>query len=275
MFRSASARQSDLAERRLAAQLDHFDRTAATWFNGTAASVDERLAHLDHILVHARDTAARLGSTSAGRRCVVALPVLEQTRRELAAARGSLLTGFSDRQTGERKISAGRRTSSYRYADGVGDPTGGLLGEPLVGQGAAVKTPTMVGDPTGGLLGETAQPGVHPLPQPSVPNVPGVTKASTPAGSSNSAHIGRLHRAVELGSRNFLATQNTDDRDELLIRARHYADNETSTLPIAQARPLVAAFVNRVEELIARRPRIHQAARMITAYEDFDDSLIF
>jgi len=206
MFRSASTRQSDLAMHRFAVQLDHWQRSAPTWFDGTIASADERIAKLDHLILHARDTASRLGSTEAGRYCGVALPTLEHSRRELAAVRDSLLNGFSDRQAGARAL-ADRRTAS-------------------------VEVPAVPIDP-------------------------------------------RFARAITLGSRDFLADQNTDDCDELLVRARRYAADETSTLPTEAAHRIAAAFVGAVEELIARRPRKRHAAAQITHYEDFDDQLMY
>jgi hypothetical protein len=205
MFRSASARQSDLAAHRLDAQMNYWTRTASTWFDGTPACVDERIAQLDNITRHARDTVARIGSTPAGFRCGAILPDLEETRRELTAARDSLLNGFADRQGDS--VLAGRRTAS------------------------------------------------RPLPPESFrPDV---------------------QRAIVLGSRDFVADANTDDRDELLLRARRYAAEETSTLPAPIAHRVAAAFVGQVEELIARRPRKRQAAAPVTHYEDFDDHLMY
>lgn len=206
MFRSASARQSDLAMRRLAAHQDYWKTSASNWFDGTPDSVDSRIAKLDNILAFTTDTAARLGATEAGRACVACVPVLEQARRELVAARQSLLNGFSDRQDVSRP--AGRRTASA--------PTAALIDAP-----------------------------------PS------------------------LQRAIVLGSRDFVADQDTDDRDELIVRARRYAAEETSTLPTPAARQISAAFVGAVGELIAQRPRQRQAAAPVTHIEDFEDSLMY
>jgi hypothetical protein len=110
MFRSAATRQSDLATHRLSVHLDGLTRTARSWFDATPESVDARIAKLDQTIALAQDTAARLGSTPAGIRATAVLPDLEHSRRELAAARDSLLNGFSDRQAGY--ASAGRRTAN-------------------------------------------------------------------------------------------------------------------------------------------------------------------
>lgn len=206
MFRSASARESALAMHRLDVRQEDWRRTAGSWFDGTPDSIDNRIAKCDGVLAFARDTAARLGSTEAGRHAVSSIPGLEQIRRELTAARDSLLNGFSDRQDASRP--AGRRTASR----------------------------------------------------------PAAAESLTPS----------LDRAIELGSRDFLAAQNTDDHDELLHRARRYAAEQTSTLSVPAARQIAAAFVGRVEELIARRPRKRTAqTQQVTAYEDFDDSLMY
>ena len=323
MFRSSSARQSELAEARLAKHLNYWARTAATWFDGTPASVEERTATLDRIITFARDTVARLGSTSAGRHCVAALPELEQHRRELAVARGSLLNGFSDRQAGSL-VPAGRRTASYRYADGGSlydvalgpdSPLGkGLnavgqginnfgvgIGEALaqpgshwdmnngeqqgalipghapatsggIGKGDVTPAPANPSAGTGPLNPAPANPsagtgplnpahtnpsaGTGPLantpPKPTTPT-PGLNTNTPPVGKSSA-----LHRAIELGTREFLAAQNTDDHDELIFRARRYAEEQTSTLPMPTAHALAAAFVDRVEQRIAQRPRQQQ-----------------
>ena len=96
----------------------------------------------------------------------------------------------------------------------------------------------------------------------------GLAKALNPFMSS-------LQRAIVLGSRDFVADQNTDDRDELIYRATRYAADETSTLPTPVARQISAAFVGAVEELIAQRPRKRQASAPVTHYEDFDDQLMY
>jgi hypothetical protein len=95
-------------------------------------------------------------------------------------------------------------------------------------------------------------------------------------GPSGHQHFqfGGVDRAIALGSRDFLASQNTDDRDELLYRAQRYAANETSALPVPVARQIMASFVGAVEELIARRPRKRQASAPVTAYEDFPDEFM-
>ena len=241
MFRSASTRQSELAERRFHAHMDHWKWTADQWFDGTVASVDERIAKLDNVILFARDVASRLGSTGAGFLCGNALPNLEHSRRELAAVRDSLLNGFSDRQAGAR-TPADRRTAKVAALDpgsdinDYSDPGWGTQGDYELGGG------------------------------PSAGNI-----YALPSGP----HAGSLQRAITLGSRDFLADQNTTDREELLIRARRYAADETSTLPTPVAHQVAAAFVGTVEELIARRPRIRQASRPVTAYEDFDDQLIY
>ena len=76
MFRSASVRESEVAERTFTAHMDHWVRTANQWFDGTVASVDERLGKLDRVIRFARDVAARRGSTGAGFLCGNALPIL-------------------------------------------------------------------------------------------------------------------------------------------------------------------------------------------------------
>lgn len=240
MFRSATTRQAELAEHRYDAYMDHWTRTADQWFDGTVESIENRLASTDRVIAFARDVVARLGSTSAGFLCVNALPNLEQSRRELAAARASLLTGFSDRQAGGSAL-AGRRTAKRDDDD-----------DDNICDAKGCTNKLDDGEGYDGYCGEHADK------------------------REREGHYGsRVQRAIILGSRDFLAEQNTDDRGELLVRARRYAADQTSTLPASQARTIAAAFVRKVEELINRRPRTRQAAAPVTRYEDFDDQLMY
>lgn len=67
---------------------------------------------------------------------------------------------------------------------------------------------------------------------------------------------------------------NTDDRSELLYRARRHASNLTSTWSRDASEKVTQAFCGRVAALIPSRPRV-AAAQPVTEFADFDDSLLY
>ena len=71
----------------------------------------------------------------------------------------------------------------------------------------------------------------------------------------------------------FLADQNTDDREELLFRAHRHASEQTGQLPVPVAQRVVRDFVAAVNAQIPRR-RV-QASRPVTQFQDFSDELLY
>jgi hypothetical protein len=67
---------------------------------------------------------------------------------------------------------------------------------------------------------------------------------------------------------------NTDDRSELLYRARRHASTLTSTWSRDASEKVTTAFCGRVAALIPSRPRM-AAAQPVTKFADFDDSLLY
>lgn len=92
--------------------------------------------------------------------------------------------------------------------------------------------------------------------------------------ASTGGTMDTLNRFLALGPREFIAEQNTDDREELLFRARRHAATLTSTWPQEASAQVVAAFAAGVDKLASRRPR-RQASRPVTHVPDFPDSLFF
>lgn len=83
------------------------------------------------------------------------------------------------------------------------------------------------------------------------------------------------HYSSRVAAIEFLAAQNTDDRQELLFRAHRHASDRTGQLPVPVAQRAVQAFVAAVNrEIPARRPapRIAAAPQVVA---DFDDALLF
>jgi hypothetical protein len=93
-FTSSQARESARANRRLAAQAQAFRDTQDTWFNGTVASVDRRIASCQRIL-HAAQSA--LGRSPFDIEPLQILSELQDDHRALTGVRHDLLTGYRDR----------------------------------------------------------------------------------------------------------------------------------------------------------------------------------
>src|SRR6516165_7309113 len=93
-FTSSQARESARANRRLAAQAQAFRDTQDTWFNGTVASVDRRIASCQRIR-HAAQSA--LGRSPFDIEPLQILSELQDDHRALTGVRHDLLTGYRDR----------------------------------------------------------------------------------------------------------------------------------------------------------------------------------
>ncbi|AON96843.1 hypothetical protein BI081_gp092 [Mycobacterium phage Tonenili] len=91
MFRSASAIEAEAAQRKLDQLREDWQRTASTWFDGTAESVDRRIAQLDRVIAFASRTAQRDGDPA--KFCLSALPTLKANREELTELRRQLVGG--------------------------------------------------------------------------------------------------------------------------------------------------------------------------------------
>lgn len=75
----------------------------------------------------------------------------------------------------------------------------------------------------------------------------------------------------------FLAGQNTSDREELLFRAHRHASNQTGQMPVPVAQRVVQEFVAAVNREIASTPKPRRQATQRTAatVPDFPDELMF
>lgn len=78
---------------------------------------------------------------------------------------------------------------------------------------------------------------------------------------------------------NFVATQNTTDREELMFRAHRHASDRTGQLPVPTAQRVVQAFVAAVNREITaggapegERKKSHRTAAVVA---DFPDELMF
>lgn len=80
-----------------------------------------------------------------------------------------------------------------------------------------------------------------------------------------------------MGAIEFLADQNTTDREELLFRAHRHASNLTGQLPVPVAQRVVQKFVAAVNREIGSTPpqRPTRRARTAAVVADFPDELMF
>lgn len=82
-------------------------------------------------------------------------------------------------------------------------------------------------------------------------------------------------KILDREARSFMdAEGNTDDRSELLYRARRHASTLTSTWSPDAAHKVTEAFCGRVAAMIPNRPRV-AAAQPVTMFADFDDALLY
>ena len=97
-----------------------------------------------------------------------------------------------------------------------------------------------------------------------------------PPGNPFQASLPREVRTIlDREARAFMEREGTtDDRSELLYRARRHAGNLTSTWSRDASEKTVQAFCGRVAALIPSKPRT-AAAQPVTHVADFDDSLLY
>lgn len=89
-FRSAALIEADNARFKLDRLRDRWTATRDTWFDGTPASVDRRIAQCDEVINFAKHIGSRLHASAVGVTCLSLLPQLRSDRHELLAQRDRL-----------------------------------------------------------------------------------------------------------------------------------------------------------------------------------------
>src|SRR6516164_10471757 len=118
-FTSSQARESARANRRLAAQAQAFRDTQDTWYDGTVASVDRRIASCQRIL-HAAQSA--LGHSPFDIEPLQILGELQDDHRALTGLRHDLHTGYADRVAGKHDDPWGEFGTHYVEETDLADP---------------------------------------------------------------------------------------------------------------------------------------------------------
>ena len=244
MFRSAAAVQTEAAERKLAAFRDHWKRTADQWFDGTAESVEKRIAKLDQVLAFAGET-AKLQGTRVGSFCLAALPNLKASRAELVDLRQHMAGGHwfpgGDEEASRFNVDPRMYPSMRDWMDASN------LGSHL--QNAVDNHPPAGHDPRAGDYAVDE-------------------RWRSPYATASADQL--RHAAAE-----FLDDQNTSDRHELLVRAQRLVEARTSTWSAEASSRAVRDFVAAVEGQIPRPTRTAASAGVPTYIQDFEDHLMF
>lgn len=259
MFRSANQIEVDAATKKLDKIRDQWMRTALTWYDGTPASVDARIAKIDEVIAFAGHTAQLQGK--AGSFCLAALPNLRANREELIALRRQLLgtdtgliTGPED--TGVQPLSP----------DTLGDMRSNISNWNDGAFTAACAGPECTG--------------VKPLSPDRVHQMRDERNSWRDDEEPRHRHedmgwtpddITRLKGAA----REFVEEQNTTDRRELLVRAQRAIEARTSGWTLSASQTTVRDFLAAVNDQIPEPVRTARRAPGVETVEDFDDHLMF
>lgn len=231
---------------RLAAEMRALERVAApwresrtTWFDGTPDSIMGRIAATDRVL-----HVAQTGYTAAH----LALEGEAKTaRRELIEARNRLFNDFLD--------DGARKTAGWQ------EDWEGLKSQGIPGM------PGSFGDPGDGGW---SSPGLTGGPDDHVDHEVSRYEDEGMDRSRDWGHLGGRTAAID-----FVAGQNSTDRQELLFRAHRHASDRTGQLPVPTAQRVVQAFVAAVSREIPRPRSTPRTAAAPAAVADFDDALLF
>jgi hypothetical protein len=207
MFREASAIDS---ERTATSVRTLYSKYSANdnWFDGTPDSVDRRIAQAKKISNISKQASVRFSGRNAASQYIALAAEMDGDRAALEGLRRDLLTASSDR---------------YAADD---DSTKNVDWERIKNLKPSRK-PTETGKH---VMRDEEASDYHPgWDLPAVERDPGDYKGK--------------HRAE---ARYFIAEQECDDLQELTIRAKHFAERVSSTLPAEQSRQFVASFVGAV-----------------------------
>jgi hypothetical protein len=224
--------------------LDKWHRTARTWFDGSVESVDSRLADCRKLLASSMAAVGSNWGSEASYPHIDRIASLRDQQRVLEAQRESLLTAGNDRDAGRHDFSDQHYQDVGSFIKEHGDP------------GEVHAKPKLLRNwdgPRGAMEEDFGSP----------PQEPGRHRANlSPAD----------RRYVELEAAKFVANNPGVDRDELVTRAAHKAQVETSTYSPARFRAVTAAFCQRVAQLHRPAPRQRTAA---APPSDCADEMIF
>lgn len=249
-FRPAAVIEAENAQRKVDRLRERWVSTRDTWFDGTAQSVDRRLANLDEIESFAKHIASRLNHSKVGNVCMAMLPQLRSDRLALEAKREQL-TGAawypgSEEEARQFRLDPRDYSSREEWMD-----ASNLSGY--------IQHQQELHPPHDYPVDESWR-NPHAEPTPPTPGY----KAPPPS---------RLVGQLQVAAAEFVDGQNTTDRHELLVRAQRLVAERTSSWEPEASREAVRAFTAAVDREIPYLQR--QAAAPQPVCADFDDALMF
>lgn len=122
MFRSASAIDADVTDKKLARLREKWTASRDAWFDGSAESVEKRIAQVDEVIALSKRACTALQGTKVGSIATAALPQLTADRVRLVESRREMTGG--NWESGEHvesepvSTSPGLRTAAAEFVDG-------------------------------------------------------------------------------------------------------------------------------------------------------------
>lgn len=257
MFRSARTIEAEAVDRKLTKLREEWQRTAASWFDGSPASVDRRIAKLDAVIAFAGR--AQHADGPAGGYAATSLPDMHAQRQELLVVRDRLAGGAWTPPTAPPMMHEDGRpmTTAPETGGRSVDQWTGLPNQISHSEYSRLpqesnqhyewdqNSPHAQTDPVGGWKHKVRGTGVGPM-------------------------MGSLRNAAQ----DFVDGQDTTDRGELLVRAQRFIADRTSTWGREASNDAVRAFVGAVNAEIPEQSAQPQQ-RMTSYVRDFDDALLF
>lgn len=254
-FRPAAVIEAENAQRKLDRLRDRWQATKNTWFDGSAESVEQRIANVTEVEMLARNIGSRLHQAKVGAEALVLLPQLRADKSQLLAMRSRITGGaWGDSARGVMDIPVHgdpdgqydmRTDLARQYADqgNAKEDVQNAIVQKLQGHDAEAE----FADRT-----DLAQDYAH---------------------VQQHLHGPYIDASLRDAAEDFIASENTTDRGELLLRAQRAVDERTWDWSPGAARAAAREFVGAVSACIPRTQR--QAATAPETVADFDDVLMF
>lgn len=215
---------------------DQWQREADNWFDGTVESVDRRLAMCNLLLARSEERYAR---NMGARHDLKAIIDLQDSQRHLRALREDLLTASEN------------KTAAPLGAPAPAAPPPAPAAPPVAGGAPAPAFSPP--EPPSHINESFKEPWRNDVANGLNPFDPG----SQVHGLIHGSHTDRRWVALE-GARFYRANDDVND-SELLIRAKHHAELQTSTRSVTDSRAITSAFVQKVAALAESDPgRLHK-----------------
>lgn len=227
-FRSAAHIEAENAQRKLDRLTDRWTATRDTWYDGTAESVERRLANLDEVISFARHLGSRLHQSKVGSHALAMLPQLRADREQLVSLRQQV-------------------TGAHWFDES---------------------------SPEGQAWLNTLGGGPDPRAYHSQQEYRDAYALSNQLNHLNQYADPQERERLMNAARDFVESENTTNREELLIRAQRLMEERTWDWTPQSARQATRDFLGAV---IAVAPEAHQPQRTagVEAVEDFDAQLMF